>query len=112
MGMNFIYCRPSDIYAESVAFSDTFRLEITSNEVYESDLLDLMDTIAFFAGEHYYADNRTEKEPLIFDINQLTSSSPNYVNIEATFVILVGEASNVNDAYPYDSSWGICDLVW
>jgi hypothetical protein len=104
-GMNFIYCRPSDYYSESVAFTDTFRLAISSNIVEEDDLLDLMDTIAYFAGENYYADNRTEKEPLIFDINLLASTSPNYVRIEATFIMLAGEAPTAEDSYPYEDSW-------
>ncbi len=104
-GMNYIYCRPNDYYLESLVFVDTFSVPVSSGEIDEEDLIDLMDDIALFAGDNYYADERTEKEPLIFNMTNIGSPSPSYANIEATFVMEAGVPISTTDGYPYSDSW-------
>ncbi len=104
-GMNFLYCRPNDYFLESVAFKDTFPIPISSSQISEDDLIDLMDDIAYFAGDHYYADGRTAKEPLIFNMNQVGSPSPSYVDIEVFFEMEAGSPVSTTEEYPYENSW-------
>jgi len=103
-GLNFIYCRPDDYYFETKVFRDTFALPISSSQIDEGDLIDLMDDIAIFAGDHYYADEREDKEPLMFNMVQVSGPSPSFAYIEASFAMEAGLLPESDD-YPYDDSW-------
>jgi len=104
-GMNYLYCRPNDFFLESIVYLDTFAIAVSSGQIDEQDLVDLMDEIADFAGGYYYADTRTTKEPIMFDMNQVGSLSPSYVNIEVAFMMEAGDPIISDDSYPYEESW-------
>jgi hypothetical protein len=104
-GMNYLYCRPGDVYNEGMTFTDTFSIAISSGAIEEDDLIDLMDEIAYFAGDLYYADSRTVKEPIIFHMVQVANASSSVANIEATFLMEAGLVSETEDSYPYELDW-------
>lgn len=104
-GLNYLYCRPGDFYNQGITFTDTFSIAVSSGQIEEDDLIELMDTIAYFAGGHYYADSRTVKEPILFHMVQLATSSSTVTNIEATFLMEAGLVSGTDDSYPYELDW-------
>jgi len=104
-GLNFLYCRPNDYFLETMVFLDTFAIPVSSGQIDEGDLMDLMDNIAVFAGDHYYADAREEKEPLMFDVNQISGPSPSYVYFQAIFFYEADVPLDLDDTYPYENAF-------
>lgn len=105
-GLNFTYCRPNDLFLETKVFKDTFVIAVDGlGQIEAVDLNDLVDDIANFAGAKFYAESRSPKESLMFDMKDLSSPSSTYTNIEATFVYEVGNPSTSVDQYPFDDIW-------
>lgn len=103
-GMNFLYCRPGGLYGETVLSIDTFTVSLTSGEIDQTDLVDLMDDIAEFAGDVFHADGRASKAPLMFEILAISASISD-VDFEVRFFYEAGAPVSVTDSPPYTESW-------
>jgi hypothetical protein len=104
-GMNHLYCRPTEFRNKTVSFTDVFSVPKTSGEVSEGDLVNLMDDIALFAGDNYYDDGGSNKQPLMFNMTESSGPSPSYFYIEATFIMEVDLPPTGGDNYPYSTDW-------
>jgi hypothetical protein len=103
--MNSLYCRPEGQYEETLVFADTFTVSHSSEQINEEDLNDLMDSIALFAGGHYYAESRNTKEEFLFDHVHTSTSSTTELEISAYFYMRAGDPVDESDTYPYSYKW-------
>ena len=104
-GMNHLYCRPDEYRNETVSFTDVFSVPKTSGEIAEGDLANLMDDIALFAGDNYYDESGSNKQPLLFNMTESSGPSPSYFYIEATFIMEKNLLPSGGDNYPYSTDW-------
>src|SRR5690606_20872156 len=99
-GMNFLYCRPVEHYLTTLVYSDTLVVAVDGYEtIAEEDLIDLMDTIAYKAGEYYYSSWTSDKEPLMFVMKDVAGASSGYAHIEAVFMMTEGGETSTEDEY-------------
>jgi hypothetical protein len=75
-----------------------------SGRIEEADVETALEDIAEFAGDKYYAEVRSDKIPVMFNVCQI-SATLLYCEVEATFVMEAGANSLNVDRYPYEEDW-------
>lgn len=105
-GLNMIYCRPGkDDYNQSLSFTDTNNISVTNNKITEANLVELMDSLAYWAGDHYYGDTTTTKTTFAFISRTASSVYNNSIDISTCFIMEKGSEFSSIETYPYGKSW-------
>lgn len=107
--LNETYCRPSGDYDSLQSKLDTFTVPLSSQGLIEEDtLLDRMSQMANTAGDFYHGLSETTKEPLMFVLDAVDTSSSGSISISSSLVVGLGVIDTSLLSHGPDDYWEYC----
>jgi len=102
--LNLTYCRPDENHYRYISIVDSVFIPVDgSSLVGEEDLADLFNSIALMAGDFYFAQSDTFKQPFNFEIRAYDNLQTEGLPVEVSFTIGAGQCGSLN-AYPYQTT--------